>query len=414
VRRAEALREVLVIHDSTEFKVKVHNEEVREHLCRSSKNRQGFFGHASLVTSADGLRIPLGLVGFRPYVHSKHLDSEDSRQWWDERGGVMASEQERWHDSVANADKALRRVDAVIHVMDREADDYDLVADMLGRGDRFIVRSAQDRRVKQPDGTVSKLSAALEMAPFVATRTVELSAREMADRPPDNVLSHPPRKRRDATLSFRARSIVVLRPDGASDQWPKSLRLNVVEAVELSPPDGEAPVRWVLLTTDPVDTVDDILLVVDRYRARWLVEEFFKALKTGCAYEKRQMESAATLLVVLAISLPVAWHLLLLRHVSRNEPEAPAWAVVTPTQLRLLEIAVPKWKWSESPTAEEACLAIARLGGHLKDNGAPGWLVLGRGYRKLLDLEAALGLLRQAGELPSDRGPSKPEATDGG
>jgi hypothetical protein len=31
-------------------------------------------------------------------------------------------------------------------------------------------------------------------------------------------------------------------------------------------------------------------------------------------------------------------------------------------------------------------LAIARLGGHLKRNGEPGWLVLGRGYLKLLDL----------------------------
>jgi len=31
-------------------------------------------------------------------------------------------------------------------------------------------------------------------------------------------------------------------------------------------------------------------------------------------------------------------------------------------------------------------LAIARLGGHLKRNGEPGWLVLDRGYLKLLDL----------------------------
>lgn len=136
------------------------------------------------------------------------------------------------------------------------------------------------------------------------------------------------------------------------------------------------------------------------------MEEYFKALKTGCAYSKRQMESAATLLITLAIHLPIAWHLLLMRHISRHAPDVPALAVVTPTQLRVLEIAVPKWKWSTPPTAEQACLAIGRLGGHIKQNGPPGWLVLGRGYRKLLDLEAALGLFRQAGELPpTDDGP---------
>lgn len=40
----------------------------------------------------------------------------------------------------------------------------------------------------------------------------------------------------------------------------------------------------------------------------------------------------------------------------------------------------------KKPALRQAMLAIARLGGHLKRNGEPGWLVLGRGYLKLLDL----------------------------
>lgn len=60
VRRAEAQKEVLVVHDSTEFNFKVYGDGARAHLCRLSKTRQGFFGHASLVVSADGLRAPLG------------------------------------------------------------------------------------------------------------------------------------------------------------------------------------------------------------------------------------------------------------------------------------------------------------------------------------------------------------------
>jgi hypothetical protein len=42
------------------------------------------------------------------------------------------------------------------------------------------------------------------------------------------------------------------------------------------------------MTTEPIDTPEQILAVVDGYRHRWKIEELFKALKTGCAYEKRQ------------------------------------------------------------------------------------------------------------------------------
>jgi hypothetical protein len=35
----------------------------------------------------------------------------------------------------------------------------------------------------------------------------------------------------------------------------------------------------------------------------------------------------------------------------------------------------------------EALLAVAALGGHIKNNGEPGWIVLGRGFETLLTLE---------------------------
>jgi hypothetical protein len=38
-------------------------------------------------------------------------------------------------------------------------------------------------------------------------------------------------------------------------------------------------------------------------------------------------------------------------------------------------------------TVRQAMLAVARLGGHIKNNGEPGWAVLGRGFHKLLARE---------------------------
>ena len=54
----------------------------------------------------------------------------------------------------------------------------------------------------------------------------------------------------------------------------------MVYAKEKDPPDDMEPVDWLLLTSEPIDTDEQILEVVDIYRARWLIEEYFSALKT--------------------------------------------------------------------------------------------------------------------------------------
>ena len=144
--------------------------------------------------------------------------------------------------------------------------------------------------------------------------------------------------------------------------------------------------EWFLLTDLPISNDEQIAFVVDCYRGRWTVEEYFKALKTGCQYEKRQLETAHSLLNALAVLAPVAWRLLLLRHLARHAPERPASAALTSSQLDVLH-AVAKRPISARPTVREAMLAIAGLGGHLPRNGDPGWLVLGRGMHDLLLLE---------------------------
>jgi hypothetical protein len=154
----------------------------------------------------------------------------------------------------------------------------------------------------------------------------------------------------------------------------------------LGPPAGEPPVEWFLLTNLPVASVDTLEYVVDVYRARWVIEEYFKALKTGCQYEKRQLESAHALLNALAVLVPVAWRLLLLRHLARDDAARPATDALTSAQVAVLK-ATAKRPLPESPSVRDAMLAVAALGGHIKNNGEPGWQVLGRGFRDLLILE---------------------------
>ena len=155
---------------------------------------------------------------------------------------------------------------------------------------------------------------------------------------------------------------------------------------EVDAPEGQEPVEWLLFTTEPVDTAEAIARVVDFYRTRWVVEEFFKALKSGCIYEERQLESRRALLNALAIFLPIACHMLWLRSRAHYAPDEPATEVLTLTQILVLR-AVARRPIPKSPTARDVLLAVAGLGGHLKNNGEPGWASIRHGLERLLDFE---------------------------
>lgn len=177
------------------------------------------------------------------------------------------------------------------------------------------------------------------------------------------------------------------RPKYCAEQGvAESLRLGIVHVREVDVPEGCDPVDWKLITTEPIDTPEQVALVVDGYRGRWVIEEYFKALKTGCALQRRQLESYEALSMALALLAPVAWRLLCLRTLAEVEPDAPADAVLTSLQLRILRHKA-RDPFPAHATAADAHFAIARLGGFLKHNKRPGWQVLARGFEDLLVME---------------------------
>jgi hypothetical protein len=221
----------------------------------------------------------------------------------------------------------------------------------------------------------------------VLEREVVLSPRKQKSAPGMN-RGNPPRQKRTATLRFSAARVELPRPQYLHDPVPKTLTVSLVHVIEVDAPKGQAPVQWLLYTTEPIETPEQVARIVDIYRARWTIEEFNAVLKTGCAYESRQFESRHALLNILALSLPVACEVLALRSRTRDCPDAPATDVLRPAQIEVLR-RFGRRKLSATPTAREALLAVAGLGGHMKHNGEPGWNILMRGMRTLLAYEVA-------------------------
>jgi hypothetical protein len=373
-RRASSHEDVLVVHDTTQFEF--GGDSKREGLGRLIRPGQGFFGHFALATAAAGDREPLGLLNVETVFRHDKAIPRKQRRAKDNRG-----ESARWQRSISAAEGLLDDNVRAIHVMDREADSYAILSALAEAGRSYVIRSFQDRVLADDE---TRLRAAAKAAKRSFDREVPLSRRPVIDGPKGK--RHPARRSRIATLSLAARAIEIPRTSDAKAAGSSTLQLNVVYVWERRPPPGEPAVEWFLLTSLPIATPTEIAFAVDCYRGRWMIEEYFKALKTGCQYERRQLESAHSLLNALAVLAPVAWRLLLLRHLGRHAPKRPATDALTPDQLDVLH-AVSRRPMPKRPTVKDAMLAIAGLGGHLPRNGDPGWLVLGRGMHDLLLLE---------------------------
>jgi hypothetical protein len=200
-------------------------------------------------------------------------------------------------------------------------------------------------------------------------------------------------------VSVAARSVTLKRPLKASPTLPGTLTINIVHVFELGPPPGQPPVEWLLLTSEPTCTHEEIAFVIEGYRTRWVVEEYFKAVKTGCAFESKQLESFHTLTNMLAFVTVVAYALLLMRTFTNTITPEPATSILSVQQVEILR-ACTHQPLPQHMTVREALLAVAALGGHLKNNGDPGWRVLSRGWRKLLDYERGYAI---AAGLRSDQ-----------
>ncbi len=184
---------------------------------------------------------------------------------------TAAKESQRWLAGARQAGAVLAQAASITVVSDRESDFYELFAQRPANV-QLIVRACQNRRIELPaqepgDGLLfSLIDGLLEQGRFVVT-----------------IPAAPGRKARTAELAVRGAPVALRKPrNGADPALPATVAVTVVDVRETStPPDGSAPIHWRLLTTHPVTTLAQARRVIDLYRRRWIVEEFFRTLKTA-------------------------------------------------------------------------------------------------------------------------------------
>lgn len=369
-QRCGTTDDFLVAHDSSTFTYRADGD--RNGLGRmqrtASSSKQVFFAHVSLAISADGTRRPLGVAGFKTWTREA------------ERTGI---EYQRWEEQIRAVSTQLDGGGNAVHLADREADDYEMFCSLQRDKLRFVVRCLHNRRLTESMSS-DRLHALFATLPSTAERDVQLERR----KPRPTAITrkiYPAREARMATLHISGATIELKKPMSIrahSINPPDSVTINVVRVWELNPPGDETPIEWYLYTTEPIDTAEQQILIVDYYRARWRIEEFFKCIKTGCAFLSRQLQDYEALVNLLATFAPIAYRLLLIRSEAERDPDRSGADLLSPDQLDVLR-ARGRLRLPAEPTAREIYFAVAALGGHIKYSGHPGWRTLARGYEKL-------------------------------
>lgn len=383
--RVRGSKLVLAIHDTTSCMFRHADPEEVGYL---NTGKPGFPLHMTLLVDTREWRRPLGLTHAEVLPRSNPPRRGKSKRRPSSYARSKDPDREflRWQRGIDVTEARLIGSGAeIIHVADREGDAYTLMATCLRQGQRFIVRARNNRNALEA-GTKVPIRTLFDGAPVVLEREVPLSRRLGATAPATR-RAQPPRESRVARLCFSQTSATFCRPNIVGANMPATIDVNVLHVFEQDAPDGQEPVDWLLYTTEPLNTVAQIEAVVDYYRCRWQIEELNKALKTGCVVQERRLESLAALTTMLALSLPIAVELLALRTLARADSTSPADTVLTKQQLAALRHLSHR-PMPRRPTVQDALWCIAGLGGHIKNNGAPGWQVLQRGMEKFVAFAA--------------------------
>ena len=257
-----------------------------------------------------------------------------------------------------------------IHVYDRGADNFEVFCRLQNARCDWVIRAARLNRVLTEGRSLGEV---LEGSAQVGGYQLEVPARKG-------------QRRRTAKLVVRFEPVELRAPHHRSpwlrEQGVQSMKLTAVRVEEPKAPRGVTPLSWTLLTSLEVKSFDDAWRVIGHYEKRWGVEEFHKALKTGCRVESRQLQTSQRLEPLTALLCVTAVRLLRLRTLARRQPQRPAKSVVPRAWLATLQSLRPRRKIE---TIDDFFRQRAGLGGHLgrKSDGPPGWLTLYRGLEKL-------------------------------
>jgi hypothetical protein len=312
-----------------------------------NEDTHGFISHYTLAVTPNDQ--PIGLLNMTSW--SRAYESP-----WEK-------ESDRWEEGFYEAEKQCRNITKLIHIADREADQFQLLYDSVEEKRNFIIRSKHDRILDNEDHYLKW----------------HLDKKKVNH---DCSLYHT-RLKKDVDAEIKYGEIEFIdtcpRIKGLKSER-KRVKLNIVE-IKTKGLEKKDQLNWILLTNLPMRNYGDAFLVINYYSKRWHVENFFKVLKDGCCkVERASLRTFEKLEKYICFFSILSWKLYSLKHHAEENPEEDANEHFSDEEVLILKIKnnLPK---NKPLTIREALRLIAKMGGFngRKGDGEPGLLSLWRG-----------------------------------
>lgn len=355
-------REIIVVQDTSELFLGGRRAKANGYgPVGKGGGTRGLLLHAALAIDA-GNDALLGLV--------------DAQVWNRDKGKVTArrsratadKESRRWISATAKAGEGLSDAHSITVISDREGDIYEHFARRPANVE-LIVRASWDRQIKLTSGKSARLFAFGDSLPKVARFSATIPAA-------------PGRKERTAQLVLRFSPVTLCRPHPSpAPDLPDTIGLTMVDVREVSSTHDGKPIHWRLLTTRVLTTPDQARRIVDLYRKRWTIEEFFRTLKTaGFDIEEAGIGQPEVMIKFVAAAAVAAVTIMQLVRARDGMTEEKLAEAFEPGDQPVLEALSPQL---EGATAKQknphprgtlafAAWVIARLGGWTAYYGKPG------------------------------------------
>lgn len=359
----------LVLSDTTELDFGIHRA-IDDLAPTGNGGGWGFLLHSGLMVAADSEQI-IGLAAQEIHYRQPAPRGENASQRL-----KRERESEIWGKVIDRVGRPAEDVE-IVHVMDRGADNFEVYCHCVEQETDWVVRVTQrGRKILADNGIKMSLKQYMATLPLRGEYALSMRAR-------------PGQPARTAKLEVRFGALQVPPPSQKSPYVkhldPDPIPMWVVHVLEVDAPTSVEPIEWVLLTSLAVEDFKDAWDVIGYYEKRWLIEEWHKALKTGCRVTERQLKTKDRLEAMVGLMSVVSVRLLQLKSVARTDPDQPARRLIPRRWIAMLRAAGKNLKKTKALTVGQFYRELAKLGGFIgrKTDGEPGWITIWRGWQKL-------------------------------
>ena len=395
ISRLKNQKIVLAIQDSTYLDFSNHTKlKGKGPIGTRQQNLTGYVMHSTLAVTPEGFSA--GLLTHDLWARTEFKENPKARN---RKLPVEEKESYKWIQALEEI-HALNLEDIeIITLCDREADFYDFFEAVERLTEKVIIRARYDREIVEKqdgeDGENEKNKKSMwdfmHGQPVCFKESVEV-ARNHVHIKGKNKREF--KEYRVAEVEVRMGQVTFYPPSNSKQR--KTVTCNLVFIKEVNAPEGSIPLEWMLMTNLPISSKEEVAKIIEYYRLRWMIEEYHKILKTGCAIEDCLLEDTEAMFRYITLFSIIAWRLFWLTRLQRINPEAPCTQGVTEYEWKAAYCYLYRTKTppTKEPTIREVVVWIARLGGFLarKSDGEPGIITVWRGWTRLQDIVATYTL----------------------